>query len=116
MTTAASPPGAGPQSIEFEVATSSSDPLRAGIRVSGPLGERTVPLVLSVLATHVRAGRRYLRIDLTHAGVADLAALAPLRTAHSALTELGGMLVFDNAGDDVTRALHDVELFVSTPL
>jgi hypothetical protein len=104
------------EAAEFEVATTSSDALRASILVTGALSPRTVPLLLSVLSTHLRAGRRYLRVDLAGAEIDDLGVLEPLRVAHSVMTDLGGMLVFDNAGAEASTLLHDGDLFVSTAL
>jgi anti-anti-sigma regulatory factor len=99
---------------EFEVATTSSDTLRASVLVAGTLTARTVPLLLSVLQTHVRAGRRYLRVDLSDVEVDDVGVLEPLRAAHRAMTDLDGMLVFENVGDALGRLIQDGDLFVST--
>jgi hypothetical protein len=97
----------------LEVMTVASDTLRASVRVVGILSPRTSPLLLSVLGTHVRAGRRYLRVDLAQAAVDDVEVLTPLITAHGMVAGLGGMLVFDKATDEVAAVLNSGELLVS---
>jgi anti-anti-sigma regulatory factor len=116
MTPRALQPDPAPAHSGFEVATISSDVLRASVRVAGALSARTCPLLRGVLIAHLRAGRRYLRVNLAGASVDDLAVLEPLRAMHSSVAELGGMLVFDNASEEATEVLHGGDLFVSTPL
>ena len=48
----------------LEVATVSSDAMRAIVRVTGVLTDDTVSVLVSALGTHLRAGRRDLRVDL----------------------------------------------------
>lgn len=85
------------KSIAFEVATIAADRERASVRVTGELEPGTVPLLLSVLRTHTRAGRRHLSVDLGAATAADGDVLEPLREAARALAVLGGTLRFENA-------------------
>jgi hypothetical protein len=97
----------------FEVATTSSDALQASVRVRGALESRTVPLLLSVLRTHLRAGRRYLHVDLADAVVDDPDALHPLRQVHASTSDRGGLLTVLNADEGASAALLDGELFAS---
>lgn len=97
----------------LEVATMSSDTMRAIVRVTGVLTDDNVTLLSSALATHLRAGRRYLRIDLAAAGVSGHKALATLAEVHAGTTKLGGMLVFDHASANLAAALREHELFLS---
>jgi hypothetical protein len=97
----------------FEVETTAADVLRARVRVAGRLGSRSVPLLVSVLGTHVRAGRRYLHVDLADARVDDRRALEPLRCTHTTITELGGQLIFDNAHEHADVLCPDPTLFTS---
>jgi anti-anti-sigma regulatory factor len=106
------PPTGDEPGASLEVATTAADTLRAAVTVHGTLSERTQPLLQSVLGTHVRAGRRYLRVDLAHAVVADPTVLTPLVEAHAALLALGGMLIFDNAEEQVAALLRAGELLV----
>jgi anti-anti-sigma regulatory factor len=96
----------------FEVATVSADTLRAGVRVHGTLQRHNVALLTSVLRTHMTAGRRYLRVDLTEAAIVDSAVVAALVESHSALAAVGGMLVFENAGPQVVDAAASASLFI----
>lgn len=98
--------------VGLEVATVSADALRAGVRVTGELLEATAPLLHSVLGTHLSAGRRYLRVDLAQAVVGDPKVVDVLVEAHTAVSELGGMLIFENAGPQVMEAVRSVSLFV----
>lgn len=98
--------------VGLEVATVSADALRASIRVSGELQATTAPLLSSVLRTHLSAGRRYLRVDLSCAVVGDPGVVDALVEAHTAVTELGGMLIFENAGPQIMEAVRAVSLFV----
>jgi anti-anti-sigma regulatory factor len=100
---------------ELSVATVSFDDLRATVRVTGRLSAATCCLLTSVLDTHTRAGRRFLRVDLTACAVTDRAVLEPLRSRHAALGEAGGLLVFDNPDDAAAELLRTGDLFVSTP-
>lgn len=109
--TAATSPGAV-AAAGLEVATLSADTLRAGIRVTGALLPHTSALLVSILRTHVCSGRRYLRVDLSDAEVGDPAVIEQLVDAHRSIAELGGMLVFENAGPRVVDAIRGADLFV----
>ncbi|GAB2480283.1 hypothetical protein GCM10027265_34150 [Jatrophihabitans fulvus] len=98
--------------VGLEVATVSADALRAGVRVTGELLATTAPLLNSVLGTHLSAGRRYLRVDLSAAVVGDAGVVDALVEAHTAVSELGGMLIFENAGPQVMEAVRAVSLYV----
>ena len=100
---------------EMEIATTSADTLRASIRLTGTLLPSAAPLLTSVLRTHVCIGRRYLRVDLARARLEDADVIAALVSAHRTIAELGGMLVFENAGPRVIDALRNETLFVRPP-
>jgi hypothetical protein len=61
-----------PTTTDFEVSTRSADAAGADIRVAGELNARSVPLLLSILAAHLRAGRTDLRVDLAAATGAEV--------------------------------------------
>ena len=88
-----------PESVAFEVATIAADSDGATLRVTGGLGPDTVPLLLSILRTHTRAGRRHLAVDLGAATLAGAGGepLEPLREAARTMAGLGGTLRFENA-------------------
>jgi hypothetical protein len=103
-------------STEFDATTVSSDELRATVRLRGLLSADSVPLLIGVLNAHQRGGRRYLRVNLAECEVAGRGVLEPLRSAHAAIAESGGMLVFDQADPAAAALLHRGDLFVSTSL
>lgn len=96
----------------LEIATISADTLRANIRVTGTLVPSAAPLLTSVLRTHIHSGRRYLRVDLATARIDDEVVIQALVTAHRTVDELGGMLVFENAGPAIIDALRTETLYV----
>lgn len=101
-----------PPSDTFEVATLSADTLRAGVRVSGPLTCRSSAVLTSVLRTHIAAGRRYLRVDVGAASVAEPAVVDVLAAAHRDISDLGGMLILENVGVELQAIIHGARLFV----
>lgn len=99
-----------PVFLGLEVATLSSDTLRAGVRVIGTLLPSTAPLLTSVLRTHIAGGRRYLRVDLSAASVDEPEVIDALIEARRSVADLGGMLVFENAGPRVVDAIRRATL------
>jgi anti-anti-sigma regulatory factor len=99
----------------IEVATLSADALRANVRVTGDLTPGTCALLTSVLRTHIGAGRRYLRVDLAAAHINGDAVVEALVAASRGTAELGGFLVFENAGPRVVDAMRAARLSVSPP-
>jgi hypothetical protein len=103
------PGDAGAVSVE----TLAVEELRATVQVTGTLSGATMPLLTGVLVAHQRAGRRYLRVDLGQARLGDRGVLEPLRARHAALSEIGGMLVLDNADESAAVLLRRGDLFVT---
>lgn len=103
----------GPDSFSgLEVATLSADTLRASMRVTGTLIPTAATLLTSILRTHLCAGRRYLRVDLATAEITDASVVDGLVDAHRTIAELGGMLVFENAGPRVIDAIRNDTLHI----
>ena len=100
--------------VGLEVATLNSDTLRASLRVVGTLVPAGAGLLTSVLRTHIAGGRRYLRVDLAQAQIDDPAIIEALVEARRAVSALGGMLVFENAGPRIVDAMRQASLFVRT--
>lgn len=96
----------------FEVATVDADTLRASLRVVGTLTRPACAVLVCVLNAHLRAGRHYLRVDVSGATIADPSAVASLTEVHRRVAEAGGMLVFENAGPLVVDAIRSSTLFV----
>lgn len=106
-------PVPGSAATDLSVETSAADDLRATVEVTGTLSAGTCPLLVSVLEAHQRAGRRYLRVDVSGCELPDRAVVVQLRARHAAMAEVGGLLVFDRAGDAAAALLRRGDLFVS---
>ncbi len=101
-----------PSFAGLEVATLAADTLRASVRVTGSLSPGSVSLLTSVLRTHIAAGRRYLRVDLDTARICEPAVVDALVASHRTVADLGGMLVFENAGPHLIDAVRNATLFL----
>lgn len=102
--------------VGFEVATTSADTLRASIAVAGEVGPGNAALLTSVLRSHLRTGRRYLRVDLIGARITDPRVLEHLAEAHRNVSEFGGMLVFENAAPQLRDMADDDTIFLRGPV
>lgn len=94
----------------FEVATLSADTLRARVRVTGALTGETAPLLTSAVGTHLCAGRRHLRLDLSMVTEVDDQGLDALSALHRAALAGGGLLVLDGALADSRLGRHVADL------
>jgi anti-anti-sigma regulatory factor len=104
---------------EFDVLTSESDTARANLRARGTLDSSSAPLLAEVIAGHVRARRRFLRLDVANLVIADLDALDILRQAHHFVLRARGTLILTRVTDalrtSLARAGLDRELFIVPP-
>lgn len=104
---------------QLAVETVRFDRLRALIRVSGELDLSTAAPLWAVLESHVAAGRRFLRLDLSGVTFLDATALTGITRAHQALLRRKGTLVITGVRTLVARVLRltglDEVLFVSGP-
>lgn len=94
-----------PRTTDFEVSTRSADATGADIRVVGELNARSVPLLLSVLAAHLRAGRTNLRVDLAAATGAEVP--ESLGEARLLVAGRGGELHIADPDADLLAGLPD---------
>jgi anti-sigma B factor antagonist len=104
---------------QLAVETVRFDRLRALIRVSGELDLSTAAPLWAVLESHVAAGRRFLRLDLSGVTFLDATALTGITRAHQALLRRKGTLVITGVRTLVARVLRltglDEVLFVGGP-
>lgn len=80
-------------SAPFSVTTTRCDAARADLRVCGRLDTRGAVVLRAVLDGHLRAGRRYLRVDIGRAASLDDAVLGVLCDVHRWLLAARGTLV-----------------------
>lgn len=101
------------------LATVHADASRASVHVAGNLDLATVDDLMTVLDEHIRAGRRYLRVDLGSCTFLDSTALARLVRLHLRLLETRGTLVLTGVRHRPARLLAitrlDSVLFVGGP-
>lgn len=103
----------------MSVETVGLDHLRAHVRVTGDLDMSTGAPLWAVLESHLAAGRRYLRLDMSGVSFVDAATLTGIaQVHHSALAERGRLLL-TGVRPPVARVFEltglDAELFVSLP-
>lgn len=90
----------------FEVRTSSCDATRANMSVSGDLDGDGAAVLAQVIDGHVRAGRRFLRLELGSVRTLCTAATAVIARAHEQLLASKGTLILTGVGGPVEAALR----------
>ena len=86
----------------FDVVTTAYDRFRADLRVRGGLEAASAPVLAEVIAGHLRARRRFIRLDVLGLRICDPGAAHVLLDAHRNLLAERGTLILTG----VTRALH----------
>lgn len=101
--------GAG-RSGEFDVRTVRTDATRATLEISGRLDLRSAPLLAEVIDGHLRAGRRYLRLNVAAMTDLDREGADVLVACHDRLLGVRGTLILTGVGDTVERTLRERDL------
>jgi anti-anti-sigma factor len=103
----------------LSVETTELSQLRARVRVAGDLDASTGAPLWAVLQSHLAAGRRFLRVDLSGVAFLDAAALSGLTKAHHDALARRGTLVLTGVTMRLARVLRltglDRVLFVGGP-
>ncbi len=86
----------------FEVRTTAYDRFRAALRVRGGLDAASAPVLAEVIAGHLRARRRFVRLDVLGLRICEPGAARVLLEAHRTLLAARGTLILTG----VTRSLH----------
>jgi anti-sigma B factor antagonist len=104
---------------QMSVRTVRFDDSRASVKVDGELDMGTAAPLWAVLRSHMSAGRRFLRLDVSGLSFVDATALSGITTVHRELLASRGTLVVTGVRSLVGRVLHmtglDEVLFVSGP-
>jgi anti-sigma B factor antagonist len=122
-TTSELPPEVGavgrPEASSMSVQTVRFDATRALIKVNGELDLSTAAPLWAVLDSHLGAGRRFLRLDLSGVTFLDTTALSGITRTHQELLARRGTLVMTGVRSLVGRVLRvtglDEVLLVSGP-
>lgn len=77
----------------FDVRTARCDATRANLRVSGRLGEGGAAVLAQVIDTHLRAGRRFLRLHLGALEAISDEAVEVIAAVHDRLLAARGTMV-----------------------
>jgi anti-sigma B factor antagonist len=103
----------------MSVETVRLDQLRALVKARGAVDLTTSAPLWGVLASHLAAGRRFLRLDLSDVTFLDASALTGLTRIHHDALERRGTLVLTGINRRVERVLRlaglDRVLFLSGP-
>jgi anti-anti-sigma factor len=90
---------------DFDVWTVDSDAVRAALRVRGRLDAENAELLATVIDSHIRAGRRFLRVNLAAVTELDADGMRTLEQAHSSLLAARGTLIITCVHGQVAQAL-----------
>jgi anti-anti-sigma factor len=103
----------------LSVETVQFDERRAAVSVHGDLDVSTAAALWSVLQSHLTAGRRFLRVDLSDVRFIDAAAVTAIVEVHHEALYRRGTLVLVGVTAPVAKVLSltgvDDTLFVATP-
>jgi anti-anti-sigma regulatory factor len=90
----------------FDVRTASCDATRANVYVSGDLDCDGAAVLAQVIDGHVRAGRRFLRLNLGGVRTLDPAATMVIARAHEQLLATKGTLILIGVGGRIEAVLR----------
>lgn len=118
--TAPRPPEDLPLTDDFlSVETVRFDERRAAVAVHGDLDVSTAAALWSVLQSHLTAGRRYLRVDLSAVRFIDAAAVTAIVEVHHEALYRRGTLVLVGVTPPVAKVFSltgvDETLFIAGP-
>jgi anti-anti-sigma factor len=118
--TAPRPPEDLPMTGDFlSVETVRFDERRAAVAVHGDLDVSTAAALWSVLQSHLTAGRRYLRVDLSAVRFIDAAAVTAIVEVHHEALYRRGTLVLVGVTPAVSKVFAltgvDETLFITGP-
>jgi anti-anti-sigma factor len=92
---------------DVEISTVLSDATRAEIRVVGELDGAAAVLLHEVVDGHVRAGRRFLRLDLSGVRLVSDAGAATLAGAHDRLLARRGTVILTGVDSALRQQFHE---------
>jgi len=95
---------------EFDVRTIRTDSTRATLEISGRLDARSAPLLAEVIDGHLRAGRRFLRLNVAAMTDLDRAGADVLVACHDRLLGARGTLILTGVGETVEDSLRERDL------
>jgi ABC-type transporter Mla MlaB component len=114
MTLTLGPVGAD---TDFSISTHRCDRFSAELHLAGHLDENGAALLRAMVDTHLRDGRRFLRLDVRRVCAADRAALRLLAELHRHLLDRRGTLIVTGVTSALETVLAQAEadLFLVAP-
>lgn len=94
----------------FEVTTVRTDANRAAVQAQGEMDLANADLLTEVLGSHLAAGRRFVRLDLSRLAFVDCAGLRVLVLAHNQFLTQRGTLILTGVGARIAHLLHTTHL------
>lgn len=108
-----------PTTARFDVRTTRCDATRANVRVSGYVDEDGTAVLDGVIESHLRAGRRFLRLHLGGVRTLDSRAIELIASAHDRLLAIRGTMILTGVGAaleaELRRATPASPLFLIAP-
>jgi anti-anti-sigma regulatory factor len=90
----------------FEVRTTRSDELRANLQVRGLLDSGAAAVLAHVIDGHIRAGRRFLRLDVGDVRSVGESAVAVIAVAHERLLARRGTMILTGVSAGMEAVLR----------
>lgn len=105
--------------VGFGIETTRCDQTRAGLAVHGDLNGSAATVLARIIEDHVRAGRRFVQLNLTAVGDVCPASIDVLARAHERLLAARGTLILTGVAEHIEAMLHAAvphrPLFVLAP-
>ncbi|HEY2271546.1 MAG TPA: STAS domain-containing protein [Jatrophihabitantaceae bacterium] len=104
-------------STDFAISTHRCDRVSAELHLAGHLDDHGVAVLRAVVDTHLRDGRRFLRLDVRRVCAAERGALRLIAELHRHLLDRRGTLILTGvtAALETVLATAEAELFLIAP-
>jgi anti-anti-sigma factor len=104
-------------STDFSISTHRCDRVSAELHLAGHMDDSGAAVLRAIVDTHLRDGRRYLRLDVRRVSTADRAALRLIAELHRHLLDRRGTLILTGVTNSLEKLFSaaEAELFLLAP-
>jgi anti-anti-sigma factor len=104
-------------STDFSISTHRCDRVSAELHLAGHLDDHAADLLRAIVETHLRDGRRFLRLDVHRVRAADRCALRLIAELHRHLLDRRGTLILTGVTSalETVLAATEADLFLVAP-